>query len=243
MRGTMTGKILSEHLVSEAGGGLRDRPADRPDAAPGRHRHHGLHGVRGPGAGPGPGRPGRAVRRPQHAPVRPPQRRRPPVPAGLRRPLRPPLLPGRQRHLPPGPHRAVRPPRGDPARGRLAHRPRAPAGRSPSAPAGSRSPWPWPATRSRPRPRPVADPQYTVKGGLNRIFEFTGPGVAGLAVTQRATVCNMITELGGTTAIFPSDRPAGSWPASARTSGSSSARTTTPATTRRSTSTWPPWSR
>jgi aconitate hydratase len=46
---------------------------------------------------------------------------------------------------------------------------------------------------------------YTVKGGLNRIFEFTGPGVAALSVTQRATVCNMITELGGTTAIFPSD--------------------------------------
>ena len=47
--------------------------------------------------------------------------------------------------------------------------------------------------------------EYTVKGGLNRIFEFTGPGVATLPVTQRATVCNMITELGGTTAIFPSD--------------------------------------
>ena len=47
--------------------------------------------------------------------------------------------------------------------------------------------------------------KYTVKGGLNRIFEFTGPGVATLPVTQRATVCNMITELGATTAIFPSD--------------------------------------
>ena len=47
--------------------------------------------------------------------------------------------------------------------------------------------------------------RYTVKGGLNRIFEFTGPGAAGLSVTRRATVCNMITELGGTTAIFPSD--------------------------------------
>jgi aconitate hydratase len=47
--------------------------------------------------------------------------------------------------------------------------------------------------------------KYTVKGGLNRIFEFTGPGVAALPVTQRATVCNMITELGGTTAVFPSD--------------------------------------
>ncbi len=48
--------------------------------------------------------------------------------------------------------------------------------------------------------------RYTVKGGLNRIFEFTGPGAASLSVTRRATVCNMITELGGTTAIFPSDQ-------------------------------------
>jgi aconitate hydratase len=48
--------------------------------------------------------------------------------------------------------------------------------------------------------------KYTVKGGLNRIFEFTGPGLASLSVTRRATVCNMITELGGTTAIFPSDQ-------------------------------------
>jgi aconitate hydratase len=47
--------------------------------------------------------------------------------------------------------------------------------------------------------------RYTVKGGLNRIFEFTGPGVATLPVTRRATVCNMITELGGTTAVFPAD--------------------------------------
>ncbi len=46
----------------------------------------------------------------------------------------------------------------------------------------------------------------TVKGGLNRVFEFTGPGVATLPLTQRATVCNMITELGATTAIFPSDQ-------------------------------------
>jgi aconitate hydratase len=46
----------------------------------------------------------------------------------------------------------------------------------------------------------------TVSGGLNRVFEFTGPGVASLPLTQRATVCNMITELGATAAIFPSDQ-------------------------------------
>jgi aconitate hydratase len=47
--------------------------------------------------------------------------------------------------------------------------------------------------------------RLTVRGGLNRVFEFTGPGVAALPVTRRATVCNMITELGATTAVFPSD--------------------------------------
>jgi len=47
--------------------------------------------------------------------------------------------------------------------------------------------------------------RYTVKGGLNRVFEFTGPGVRDLPVTRRATVCNMITELGATAALFPSD--------------------------------------
>lgn len=47
--------------------------------------------------------------------------------------------------------------------------------------------------------------RYSVKGGLGRIYEFTGPSVSKLSVTQRATICNMITELGATTGIFPSD--------------------------------------
>jgi len=33
--------------------------------------------------------------------------------------------------------------------------------------------------------------RYTVKGGLNRIFEFTGPGVAGAAVTLRLGCCGI----------------------------------------------------
>ncbi|MHB1162488.1 MAG: aconitate hydratase [Chloroflexota bacterium] len=44
-----------------------------------------------------------------------------------------------------------------------------------------------------------------VKGGVGRIFEFAGDGVESLTVPQRATVCNMGTELGATTSLFPSD--------------------------------------
>jgi aconitate hydratase len=47
--------------------------------------------------------------------------------------------------------------------------------------------------------------RLTVKGGVGRIIEYYGPGVAALSVTQRATICNMGVELGATTSIFPSD--------------------------------------
>lgn len=50
-----------------------------------------------------------------------------------------------------------------------------------------------------------------VKGGVGRIFEFTGPGVETLSVPQRGTICNMIAELGATTGIFPSDRRTREW--------------------------------
>ena len=50
-----------------------------------------------------------------------------------------------------------------------------------------------------------------VKGGVGRIFEFTGPGVETLSVPQRGTICNMIAELGATTGIFPSDRRTKEW--------------------------------
>jgi aconitate hydratase len=50
-----------------------------------------------------------------------------------------------------------------------------------------------------------------VRGGIGRVFEFHGDGVAGLGVTQRATICNMIAELGATTAIFPSDARTLEW--------------------------------
>jgi len=46
---------------------------------------------------------------------------------------------------------------------------------------------------------------YTVKGGVNKVFEYTGEGVESLAVPERGTITNMGAELGATTSIFPSD--------------------------------------
>ena len=45
----------------------------------------------------------------------------------------------------------------------------------------------------------------TVKGGVGKIFEYGGPGVKDLSVTERATITNMGAELGATTSVFPSD--------------------------------------
>src|SRR4051812_49465723 len=50
-----------------------------------------------------------------------------------------------------------------------------------------------------------------VRGGLGRVFEFTGPGVATLTATERGTICNMIVETGGTTAVFPRDERVREW--------------------------------
>ncbi len=47
--------------------------------------------------------------------------------------------------------------------------------------------------------------KLTVKGGVGKVFEYAGPGVASLSVTDRATITNMGAELGATTSIFPSD--------------------------------------
>ena len=50
-----------------------------------------------------------------------------------------------------------------------------------------------------------------VRGGLGRIFEFYGLGVANIDVTGRTTICNMIAELGATTGVFPSDERTREW--------------------------------
>ena len=45
----------------------------------------------------------------------------------------------------------------------------------------------------------------TVKGGVGRVFEYAGPGVATLSVPERAPIANMGAELGATGTLFPSD--------------------------------------
>jgi len=47
--------------------------------------------------------------------------------------------------------------------------------------------------------------RLSVKGGVGKIFEYTGPGVDTLTVPERTTITNMGTELGATTSIFPTD--------------------------------------
>ena len=50
-----------------------------------------------------------------------------------------------------------------------------------------------------------------VRGGVGRVFEFYGDGVATLNVTQRGTICNMVMETGATTGVFPSDERTREW--------------------------------
>ncbi|KYH28507.1 MULTISPECIES: aconitate hydratase [Clostridium] len=47
--------------------------------------------------------------------------------------------------------------------------------------------------------------RLTVKGGVDKVFEYGGEGVKTLSVPERATITNMGAELGATTSIFPSD--------------------------------------
>jgi aconitate hydratase len=45
----------------------------------------------------------------------------------------------------------------------------------------------------------------SVKGGVDKILEYFGPGVRTLSVPERGTITNMGTETGATTSVFPSD--------------------------------------
>jgi aconitate hydratase len=58
--------------------------------------------------------------------------------------------------------------------------------------------------------------RYGVRGGVGRVFEFIGEGVSTLSVTDRGTICNMITELGATAAVFPGDGRTREWLAAQR---------------------------
>ncbi len=56
--------------------------------------------------------------------------------------------------------------------------------------------------------------KLSVKGGVGRVMEYTGPGVADLTVPERATITNMGAELGATSSIFPADEVTRAWLAS-----------------------------
>jgi aconitate hydratase len=47
--------------------------------------------------------------------------------------------------------------------------------------------------------------RISVKGGIGKIFEYTGPGAAALSPYERCTIANMGTELGATTSVFAAD--------------------------------------
>ncbi len=47
--------------------------------------------------------------------------------------------------------------------------------------------------------------QLSVKGGVGKIIEYAGSGVKTLSVPERATITNMGAELGATSSLFPSD--------------------------------------
>ena len=47
--------------------------------------------------------------------------------------------------------------------------------------------------------------RLSVKGGVGRVFEYFGPGVATLSVPGRAAITSMGAELGATSSLFPSD--------------------------------------
>jgi aconitate hydratase len=50
-----------------------------------------------------------------------------------------------------------------------------------------------------------------VRGGRGRVFEFFGEGVGNLTATDRGTICNMVMETGATTGLFPSDEQTRRW--------------------------------
>ena len=53
--------------------------------------------------------------------------------------------------------------------------------------------------------------RLTVRGGKNKVFEFTGRGTTDLSVPERGTIANMIAELGATSAVFPPDEQTREW--------------------------------
>ena len=53
--------------------------------------------------------------------------------------------------------------------------------------------------------------RVTIKGGVDKILEYGGPGVTTLNVSERSTITNMGAETGAATSIFPSDEHTRRW--------------------------------
>jgi len=54
--------------------------------------------------------------------------------------------------------------------------------------------------------------RHGVKGGVNRILEYHGPGLEQLTAMDRHVIANMGAELGATTTVFPADAQVRSFP-------------------------------
>ncbi len=53
--------------------------------------------------------------------------------------------------------------------------------------------------------------RLSASGGKNKVLEFTGPGTADLSIPERATIANMVADLGATAGVFPSDEQTAEW--------------------------------
>src|SRR5437764_5069892 len=53
--------------------------------------------------------------------------------------------------------------------------------------------------------------RLSTSGGKNKVLEFTGPGTADLSIPERATIANMVADLGGTAGVFPADEQTRRW--------------------------------
>jgi aconitate hydratase len=53
--------------------------------------------------------------------------------------------------------------------------------------------------------------RLTASGGKNKVLEFTGPGTHDLSIPERATIANMVADLGGTAGVFPPDDTTREW--------------------------------
>jgi aconitate hydratase len=53
--------------------------------------------------------------------------------------------------------------------------------------------------------------RLTASGGKNKVLEFTGPGTADLSIPERATIANMVADLGATAGVFGPDATTREW--------------------------------